>query len=345
MEHSTPIRSSNDREISETSLNNSMNSELNEADLENLRLVFGSASPEDLKRQKAHELRELWMEKTETMSTSSSVKKKLRIPRFLLDPTNEDHVAPHAVALQLLLGRKGNHKAKNGDGLYKRVSRSDHESRNNSSDERDYAESQINSNSDTKDRKILVATNLGTVWHALMVLIAIVSLVCQFVLEVMGGAGAIWGCAELVRLRKGGTSDPSWDVFSWVALGVGICCFVRFLLVHPFFPKATDPTFAKKYKLPEWMVARHRRVFLELARVVASDPVLFLHPTKGLALIGCCGCYCVCCGNQWSSFGRKDSGNETDNGNRSPASLGKSSPQRSTWSLPDDEFDEFDNAV
>ena len=58
------------------------------------------------------------------------------------------------------------------------------------------------------------------------------SLACQFVLEVLGGAGAIWGCAELARLRKGGSSHPSWDLFSYAALVVGICCLFRFLLIH-----------------------------------------------------------------------------------------------------------------
>jgi len=50
-------------------------------------------------------------------------------------------------------------------------------------------------------------------------LVAILSLTCQFVLEVLGGAGAIWGCAELVRLRKGGPVDPS-----SILLGASVHC-------------------------------------------------------------------------------------------------------------------------
>lgn len=167
-----------------------------------------------------------------------------------------------------------------------------------------------------------------------LVAIATISLACQFVLEVFGGAGAIWGCAELIRLRKGGADDNSWQFFTYVALAVGVCCLLRFLLVHPFFPKATDPTFAEKHKLHDLCRPRTTTLFFELAQLVASDPVLFLHPTKGPALSSCCGCYCLCCGSRWSSFGDDNRDHEDDATTSdgqplsSPRSLGKSSPQR-----------------
>lgn len=308
MEHSTPIRSlaqtktenNNKNQHSSTGLD-----ELDTIDVESLRLVFGS---EDLNKRKPQELRELWMEKQKDA-------KPTRMPRFLLDPKNKDHVAPHAIALQLLLRRKSGKS--DGDGLYKRVARSEHDENqnNNNSTSHRYAESR-NSNSSTKDHD---KEALGILLHLVLVLLAVVVLVCQFTLEVLGGAGAIWGCAEIARLRKGGPVDPSWDFFTWLALGVGICCLGRFLLVHPFFPNSTDKSFFQKYKI--------QRSFLQLAKVVASDPVLFLHPTKGL---GWCGCYCVC---QRSSF--------DDECIPSPGSLGKVSPQRSTWDLSDDESDDL----
>jgi hypothetical protein len=337
-------------------LNDGLDLELNEIDLESLRLVFGSASPEDLTKRKAHEIRELWMEKTQ----SPSMKTKLvRMPRFLLDPKNKDHIAPHAVALQLLLRRKGQNKS-NGDGLYMRVPRSEEANPQNTTEGRNVLQHQSNmdrTNPNTLDHQRSSAMNFGIVLHALLMLVAIGTLACQFVLEVMGGAGAIWGCAELVRLRKGGRTDPSFNIFSWVALGVGICCLVRFLLVHPFFASTTDPSFAEKHKLHKLLLVDGNRsrlsVLVAMARVVASDPVLFLHPAKGHAFVGCCGCYCVYCGNQWpSSFDHSSDSNSNqirsnEDSCFSPETIGKSSPQRSTWELSDDEFDEceFENAV
>jgi len=322
MEHSTPIRS-----LAPTNNNNNNNNndndnqhrsmgldELDSIDVESLRLVFGS---EDLNKRKPHELRQLWMEKQKNAKTT-------RMPRFLLDPKNKDHVAPHAFALQLLLRRKGGKS--DGDGLYKRVARSEHDenqnnynnnNNNNNDTSNRYAESRNSNSNRTKDHD---KEALGIILHLILVLLAVVVLVCQFTLEVLGGAGAIWGCAEIARLRKGGPVDPSWDFFTWLALGVGICCLGRFLLVHPFFPSSTDKSFFQKYKF--------QRSFLQLAKAVASDPVLFLHPTKGL---GWCGCYCVC---QRSSL-------DEEGCIPSPASLGKVSPQRSTWDLSDDESDDL----
>lgn len=325
MEHST-----------QQMLNSSLDLELEETDLESLRLAFGS---EDLSRRKPHELRELWMEKTQSSHTKG---KKLRMPRFLLDPKNKDHIAPHAFALQLLLRRKSHSKRNNGDGLYTQVPRSEEGNPSNTGhDNHDLANMETPRNRNTQHCEQYSRPNLGIVWYTLLMLVAMGTLACQFVLEVMGGAGAIWGCAELVRLRKGGRADPSFDLFSWVALGVGICCLVRFFLVHPFFLSASDPTFSQKHKLGKLLSNGDRSgflVFLELSRIVASDPVLFLHPSKGHA---CCGCYCV------SSLDLESGGNDANHARNSPNSLGKSSPQRSTWELSDDEFDdcEFDNTL
>jgi len=179
--------------------------------------------------------------------------------------------------------------------------------------------------------------SLGPVMGMALVGVALVVLVCQFVLEVLGGAGAIWGCAELVRLRKGGPVDPSWWLTTVAAMAVGAACLVRFLLVHPFLVGDAHPTFAQKHKV-RTLLLRNDGLAIELIRIVASDPVLFLHPTKGLALVSICCCYCVCVrpGNAMTADG---------NPPRSPASLGKDapSPQRSTWDLSDDDEDNDNN--
>jgi hypothetical protein len=378
--------------------------DLDEIDLESLRLVFGSTSPEDLNNRKAHELRELWLQKTATTtqeaSTGAAVASPLsktksnnaaRMPRFLLDPKNKDHIPPHAVALQLLLGRKGRGRdITTGDGLYQRVARhesGEHSAQNGSGLHHHHQQQQQhpsshqqrnaidprnnnNSNNNNNNNNTMV---FGTIFQSALLLVAILSLTCQFVLEVLGGAGAIWGCAELVRLRKGGPVDPSWQFFTWVAMGVGICCLVRFLLVHPFFCSATDPTFAEKHKL--FRLGRQSKRFglvLEMAKLVARDPVLFLHPIKGHVFSSCCGCYCVFVGSRWSTSIDDPNGNiipnadgdpnadinadggdwnaiSSGNGQQhrsSPRSLGKPSPQRSTWDLSDDENEiEIENDV
>ena len=104
---------------------------------------------------------------------------------------------------------------------------------------------------------------------------ALMALICQVVLEVLGGAGAIWGCGELLRLRKGGNTHPSWDIFSWLAFVVGICCAFRFALIHHV--SRNDPSFLDRN--PHFDDARV--TFLDRARCVAKEPILFLHPTKG----------------------------------------------------------------
>jgi len=345
--------------------------DLNDIDLESLRLVFGSSSSEDLSHYKAHELRELWLQKTAEAEASENAKtpserktSPAKLPRFLLDPKEEDHVAPHAVCLQLLLGKR--RSSLTGDGLYKPVACSG----DDDGDDCDEARSlnHPGKQSSRRNSKNAKRRLQGSVMVWLLILVALLVVACQFVLEVLGGAGAIWGTAELFTLRKGGTGHPSWRLFTIWASVIGVCCLLRFLLVHPFFATATDPTFAEKHKLRD-LLGRYQPerngfcdrvgLFFDLVLLVARDPVLFLHPTKGLALSSICGCYCVCCGSQWSSF-VGDGGDDDDDDdiesdkpygscNRSPLSsdsLGKPSAKRSTWDMSDDEdADEYGTAA
>lgn len=336
--------------------------DLDEIDFESLRRVFGSASTEDLSHLKAHELRELWLKNmaeataTTTATTPSKRKKntKAKIPRFLLPPDEEEHVAPHAVALQLLLRCRNGSNMTDGDGLYRPVASSEDDEIHDQSHHHQssiHHSSRTNSSSSNNNKPLQ-----GTATVLPLILIASIVLTCQFVLEVLGGAGAIWGCAEIAALRRGGASDPSWRFFTLFASAVGILCLVRFLLVHPFFPSSTDPTFAEKHKLRDLFRRSQQqgnlRLFFELVTVVARDPVLFLHPIKGPAFSSICGCYCMCCGSQWSFFENGDSGTDLDVADgsinhHSPAPLDKPSPQRSTWDMSDDDdnLNAYDNAA
>lgn len=112
-----------------------------------------------------------------------------------------------------------------------------------------------------------------------LVPIALLSLLCQIVLEVFGGAGAIWGCAELARLRKGGAAHASYDIFTWMAFGVGVVCAFRFAVINCCQPPR-DPTFQEELDaIPS---------FRERARFVAKEPVVFLFSSRG-------GFFCCCC--------------------------------------------------
>ena len=59
-------------------------------------------------------------------------------------------------------------------------------------------------------------------------LFAYVALLLRIVLEVIGGAGAIWGGAEVFTLR---TADNA-EVWRWISVAVGILCFLRFLTLN-----------------------------------------------------------------------------------------------------------------
>lgn len=63
---------------------------------------------------------------------------------------------------------------------------------------------------------------------------AVTALVLRIVLEVIGGAGAIWGGAEVFGLR---TNDNR-ELWRWLSVGVGILCFLRF--VNLTLPRQED---------------------------------------------------------------------------------------------------------
>lgn len=65
-------------------------------------------------------------------------------------------------------------------------------------------------------------------YHVTFSLFALVALLLRIVLEVIGGAGAIWGGAEVFGLR---TADNK-ELWRWISVGVGILCFLRFVTLH-----------------------------------------------------------------------------------------------------------------
>lgn len=50
-----------------------------------------------------------------------------------------------------------------------------------------------------------------------------------FVLQVLGCAGAVWGCSEIVGLRRDGSED---ETFQWICLGVLSMAMVWHFVVH-----------------------------------------------------------------------------------------------------------------
>jgi hypothetical protein len=76
--------------------------------------------------------------------------------------------------------------------------------------------------------------------------LAVIMFLVQLVLEVFGGVGAVWGCAEVLRLRIG--FNLAWHSISEA---VGIICLARFFVVrvlasdrsflqgHPHFSRLT----------------------------------------------------------------------------------------------------------
>lgn len=57
---------------------------------------------------------------------------------------------------------------------------------------------------------------------------ALISLLLRIVLEVIGGAGAIWGGAEVVKLRNADNAD----LWRWLSISVGLMCFARFVTLN-----------------------------------------------------------------------------------------------------------------
>lgn len=62
------------------------------------------------------------------------------------------------------------------------------------------------------------------VWFSL----AVLALVLRLVLEVIGGAGAIWGGTEVFWVRNGGNATPC----RWASIVVGIFCLFRFIVLN-----------------------------------------------------------------------------------------------------------------
>lgn len=57
---------------------------------------------------------------------------------------------------------------------------------------------------------------------------AILALLLRIVLEVIGGAGAIWGGAEVFGLR----TAENRELWRWISVAVGILCFLRFAILN-----------------------------------------------------------------------------------------------------------------
>lgn len=70
--------------------------------------------------------------------------------------------------------------------------------------------------------------------HAGFCLYAWISLLLRFFLEVIGGAGAIWGGAEVFTLRTA-NNLPLWR---GISIGVGVFCFIRFMTLN--LPRVED---------------------------------------------------------------------------------------------------------
>lgn len=59
-------------------------------------------------------------------------------------------------------------------------------------------------------------------------LFAFVALILRIVLEVIGGAGAIWGGAEVVTLR----TAENVELWRWISVAFGVLCFCRFITLN-----------------------------------------------------------------------------------------------------------------
>jgi hypothetical protein len=59
-------------------------------------------------------------------------------------------------------------------------------------------------------------------------LFAFIALCLRIVLEVIGGSGAIWGGAEVFKLR---TADNP-EIWRWISIVVGILCLFRFITLN-----------------------------------------------------------------------------------------------------------------
>lgn len=57
---------------------------------------------------------------------------------------------------------------------------------------------------------------------------ALMALILRIVLEVIGGAGAIWGGSEVFGLRR----DDNKELWRWLSIGVGVLCLLRFVTLN-----------------------------------------------------------------------------------------------------------------
>lgn len=71
-------------------------------------------------------------------------------------------------------------------------------------------------------------------YHIAFSVFAFIALCLRLVLEVIGGAGAIWGGAEVFALRRADNAE----VWRWLSVAVGILCLLRFVTVN--LPQAED---------------------------------------------------------------------------------------------------------
>lgn len=68
----------------------------------------------------------------------------------------------------------------------------------------------------------------GVLYRLAWLLFAALALVLRLVLEVIGGAGAIWGGAEVFNLRN----DDNRELWRWISVAVGILCYLRFVTLN-----------------------------------------------------------------------------------------------------------------
>lgn len=65
-------------------------------------------------------------------------------------------------------------------------------------------------------------------YRAAWLLFAALALILRLVLEVIGGAGAIWGGAEVFNLRD----DDNRELWRWISVAVGVLCYLRFMTLN-----------------------------------------------------------------------------------------------------------------
>jgi len=120
---------------------------------------------------------------------------------------------------------------------------------------------------------------LGNVlYEAAFSLFALIALILRIVLEVIGGAGAIWGGAEVLTLR---TAENA-ELWRWISVSIGILCYLRFLTLNA--PQMEDegdmlgPAGPWSLRLPVRLRAVCDHPFHYFAR--ALSPSLPQHPKK-----------------------------------------------------------------